>query len=148
MIEKTFVTIAKYQYSSEAQIAKGRLEADGIKVFLADNLTIDTDPLVSNAIGGVKLKVYTEDELEAKKILKSIKAYSLDNNGQPIECPNCKQHHVELFSSIDNFKSLLAFLFGILTFTLPFHTRYKYVCEDCKTEFPVKKEYPFKGKRI
>ena len=42
MTKNAFVTIAKYQYSSEAQIAKGRLEADGIDVFLADNLTIDT----------------------------------------------------------------------------------------------------------
>ncbi|RNC88375.1 MAG: DUF2007 domain-containing protein [Winogradskyella sp.] len=148
MTKKIFVTVAKYQYSSEAQIAKGRLEADGIKVFLSDNLTIDTDPLVSNAIGGVKLKVYSENEQDARDILKSIKAYSVDDNGQPIACPNCGNHHVELFSSIDSFKSLMAFLFGIITFTLPFHTRYKYVCDDCKTEFPVKQDKYFKGKRI
>ncbi|WP_299520789.1 DUF2007 domain-containing protein [Winogradskyella sp.] len=49
-MQDTFVTIARYQYSSEAQIVKGRLEADGIEVFLRDNITIDTDPLVSNAI--------------------------------------------------------------------------------------------------
>jgi len=140
MTENTFVTIAKYQYSSEAQIAKGRLEADGITVFLADNVTIDTDPLVSNAIGGVKLKVYAEDEWKAREFLKSIKAYSRDDNGEPIKCPNCNEEHVELFSTVNSFKSLMAFLFGIITFTLPFHTRYKYICEDCKTEFPIKKD--------
>ena len=144
MTKRTFVTIAKYQYSSEAQIAKGRLEADGIQVFLADNLTIDTDPLVSNAIGGVKLKVYSNDEREARDILKSIKVYSLDNQGNPIHCPSCRSHHVELFSTIDNFKSLVSFLFGILTFTLPFHTRYKYVCDNCKTEFPYRKQLTLK----
>ena len=46
-MSETFKTIARFQYSSEAQIIKGRLEADGIQVFLSDNLTIDTDPLVS-----------------------------------------------------------------------------------------------------
>ncbi len=56
MKNEIFSTVAVFQYSSEAQIIKGRLESDGIEVFLADNLTIDTDPLVSNAIGGVKLK--------------------------------------------------------------------------------------------
>ena len=148
MTKRTFVTVAKYQYSSEAQIAKGRLEADGIPVFLVDNLTIDTDPLVSNAIGGVKLKVYAENEHEAIEILKSIKQYSMDGDGHPISCPNCKGQHIELFSTITNFKSLLAFLFGLLTMTLPFHTRYKYVCGDCDTEFSAKKDYSFKGKKV
>lgn len=138
MTESTFVTIARYQYSSEAQIVKGRLEADGIRVFLKDNITIDTDPLVSNAIGGIKLKVSSEDEKAAKEILKSIKAYAVDDNGNPILCPNCGKNEVELYSSIDSLKAFLSFLVGILTFTLPFHTRYKYICGNCKTEFPVK----------
>ena len=56
-MQDTFVTIARFPYSTEAQIVKGRLEADGIEVFLRDNINIDTDPLVSQAIGGVKLKV-------------------------------------------------------------------------------------------
>ena len=90
-MQNTFVTIARYQYSSEAQIIKGRLEADGIEVFLRDNITIDTDPLVSNAIGGVKLKVLAKDEKEARNILKSIKLYSLDDNGESIKCPNCNE---------------------------------------------------------
>lgn len=137
-MSQTFITIARFQYSSEAQIVKGRLEADGIQVFLKDNITIDTDPLVSNAIGGIKLKVRAKDEKEAKEILKSIKAYAVDNNGLPIICPNCGKNEVELYSTVDSFKSLMAFLFGILTFTLPFHTRYKYICEHCKTEFPIK----------
>jgi len=134
----TFVTIARFQYSTEAEIVKGRLEADGIQVFLKDNITIDTDPLVSNAIGGIKLKVFAKDEKEAKEILKSIKTQSLDDRGHPIVCPNCGHQEVEMYSSIDSLKAFLSFIVGILTFTLPFHTRYKYVCENCKTEFPVK----------
>ncbi len=52
-MENTFIKVASFQYSSEAMIIKGRLEAEGIEVFMKDNNTIDTDPLVSNAIGGV-----------------------------------------------------------------------------------------------
>ena len=95
-MSETFVTVARFQYSSEAQIVKGRLEADGIEVFLRDNITIDTDPLVSNAIGGVKLKVRAEDEKEAKKILRSIKVYAVDDDGNPIRCPNCNKQEVEM----------------------------------------------------
>ncbi|MGJ8549035.1 DUF2007 domain-containing protein [Winogradskyella wichelsiae] len=137
-MQDTFVTIARFQYSSEAEIMKGRLESDGIQVFLKDNITIDTDPLVSNAIGGIKLKVLAKDEDIAREILQSIQQYSVDNEGEPITCPNCGKTHIELYSTITNFKSLVSFLIGFLTGTLPFSTRYQYKCEDCKTEFPFK----------
>jgi len=136
-MQDTFVTIARFPYSTEAQIAKGRLESDGIKVFLRDNLTIDTDSLVSQAIGGVKLKVLAKDEEQAKAILKSIKIYSVDDQGHPIVCPKCKGVHIEMYSTINNFKSLVSFLISFLFFTLPFSARYQYKCKDCKTKFPI-----------
>ncbi|MCK5400629.1 MAG: DUF2007 domain-containing protein [Flavobacteriaceae bacterium] len=134
-MNETFKTIAVFQYSSEAQIIKGRLEFDGIEVFLFDNLTIDTDPLISNAIGGVKLKVLSHQEVEAKKILKSIRKYSVNDVGGTIYCPNCKSEKIELFSTIKNAKSLFWFIIGVLFSSLPFYTKHKYKCEDCKTEF-------------
>lgn len=138
MKNKTFTTVAVFEYSSEAQIIKGRLESDGIAVFLADNLTIDTDPLVSRAIGGVKLKVLTHQAVEAKQILNSIQQYSMDDEGNAIHCPNCKSMHIELFSTIKDFKSLFWFLFGFLFSSLPFYTKHKYRCEMCDTEFDLK----------
>ena len=137
-MSETFVTIARYQYSSEAQIVKGRLEADGIDVFLRDNITIDTDPLVSNAIGGVKLKVLSKDAEKANAILNSIQKYATDDEGKAILCPNCGSNHIEMYSTINSFKSLFFFLIGFISGTLPFSTRYQYKCENCKTEFPIK----------
>ena len=134
----TFKTIARFQYSTEAQIIKGRLEAEGIQVFLSDHLTIDTDPLVSNAIGGVKLKVLSQDALKAQHILESIKKYSIDDDGNTIDCPNCKSNNIELFSTIKDAKSLFWFIFGVLFSSLPFYTKHKYRCEVCKTEFDLK----------
>jgi len=137
-MNETFSTVAKFQYSSEAQIIKGRLESEGIEVFLQDNLTIDTDPLVSNAIGGVKLKVLTKDKETALHIIDEISRYSLDDKGDAVLCPKCSKNKIVLYSTIKDFKSLMAFLVGFLFGTLPFHTRYKYRCEDCKTEFSIK----------
>ena len=134
----TFKTIARFQYSSEAQIIKGRLEADGIQVFMSDNLTIDTDPLVSNAIGGVKLKVLSHQAMKAQHILETIKKYSIDDEGNTINCPNCDSNKIELFSTIKDAKSLFWFIFGVLFSSLPFYTKHKYRCEDCKTEFDLK----------
>ncbi|WP_072400981.1 putative signal transducing protein [Flaviramulus basaltis] len=134
----TFKTIARFQYSTEAQIIKGRLEAEGIQVFLSDNLTIDTDPLVSNAIGGIKLKVLSRQALEAQHILESINKYSIDDEGNTINCPTCGSEKIELFSTIKDAKSLFWFIFGFLFSALPFYTRHKYKCEECKTEFDLK----------
>ena len=138
-MKETFKIVGKYQYTSEAQIIKGRLESEGIKVFLTDNFTIDTDPLVSNAIGGVKLKVLSKDEVAAREIIESIHKYSTDDAGNTIHCPQCKSHKIRLYSTINSFKSLAAFLVGFIFGTLPFHTRYKHKCEDCKTEFNINK---------
>jgi len=133
-----FKTIARFQYSAEAQIIKGRLEAEGIKVFLSDNFTIETDPLVSNAIGGIKMKVLTQDAMEAQHILESISKYSLDDEGNALQCPSCESEKIELFSTIKDLKSFFAFIFGFIMGTLPFHAKHKYKCENCNTEFDLK----------
>ncbi len=140
MINETFTTVAVFQYSSEAQIIKGRLESDGIRVFLTDNLTIDTDPLVSRAIGGVKLKVLSYQASEAKQILNAIKPYAFGYDGKSIQCPNCKSIHIELISTIKDLKSLLGYVFGVLFSSLPFYTKHKYRCEMCDMEFDLKTE--------
>ncbi|TXD82500.1 DUF2007 domain-containing protein [Subsaximicrobium wynnwilliamsii] len=137
-----FKTIATFQYSSEAQIIKGRLEADDIEVFLQDRFTIDTDPLVSNAIGGVKLRVKAKDAMKAQYILSSIKQYALDDDGNALHCPNCHSEKIEIYSTIDSLKSLLAFVIGLVSGTLPFHTLYKYECDACGKEFSVEDVKP------
>lgn len=134
-MEEKFKIIAVFQYSSEAQIMKARLEVEGITVFLQDQFTIDTDPLVSNAIGGIKLKVWQEDEAKALEILNSISEYSLDNTGQEIECPNCGSEKIELTTTVRGFKSMFFFLFSFLTAALPIYTKYNYRCNTCNENF-------------
>ncbi len=134
-MKETFSKIAVFQYSSEAQIIKSRLEAEGIEVFLFDQFTVDTDPLVSNAIGGIKLKVWAEDESRALKILKSISRYSLDDEGDEIICPICQSTQVELYTNIRDVKSFFTFLFSFLTSALPLYSRHQYHCNNCKQNF-------------
>lgn len=133
-----YKTIANFQYSSEAQIVKGRLEAEGIGVFLMDEFTIDTDPLVSNAIGGVKLKVLSDDALKARHILNSINQYSLNNDGEEIHCPQCQSQKVQLFPTINDRKTFFWFIFGFIFSALPLFTKHKYKCEACRNEFEMR----------
>lgn len=130
-----FKQIANYQYTSEAYLFKGKLESEGIEVFLQNENTINTDPLLSNAVGGVKLFVKSEDVLKSKQILSSISEYSVDDKGELLSCPNCGAQKIEFLTTIKDFASLINFIFGILLSIFPFYTKYKYRCENCKFEF-------------
>ena len=135
MEKSIFKIIATYQYTSEAIIFKGKLESEGIEVFMRDNNTVDTNPLYSNAVGGVKLFVKSEDFFIANTILSQVSKYSLDENNELIDCPKCGGKQINMVTSITDFKSFLSFLFSLLLIILPFYSKYKYKCNTCKFEF-------------
>lgn len=63
------ITIARFDTMPEAHIALGRLEAEGINAWLADEHLVQTDWLYSIAVGGIKLQVNSEDAARASAIL-------------------------------------------------------------------------------
>ena len=104
-MEDIFELIGSYQYSSEAIIFKGKLESEGITVFMRDNNTVDANPLYSNAIGGVKLFVNHKDYPKAKDIISQVSQYSLDENNKLLKCPNCGAEQIDMVNSIKDLKS-------------------------------------------
>ena len=134
-MEELFKLIGRYQYSSEAIIYKGKLESEGIEVFIRDNNFVDTNPLYSNAVGGIKLFVKNEDFTNAQKILSEISQYSLDENNKLIKCPKCGVEKVEMVTSINDIKSLVTFLFSIMLTLIPFYINHKYKCQSCNFQF-------------
>lgn len=63
------VTVATFDMPTEAHLAKGLLEANGLEVFLADELTVGVAWHLSNAVGGIKLQVAENDVERATGIL-------------------------------------------------------------------------------
>ena len=135
MEEMKFILVGSYQYSSEAYIYKGKLEDNQIEVFVRNSNIVDTDPMLSNAVGGVALYVKSKDLIKAKMILSEVSEYSLDDNGKLIKCPSCGAQEAEMYTTIKDFKSFFAFLFSFLFLVLPFYTKRKYKCERCNYEF-------------
>jgi DNA-directed RNA polymerase subunit RPC12/RpoP len=135
MEKSIFKLIRRYQYSSEAIIFKAKLESEGIEVFMRDNNTVDTNPLYSNAVGGVKLFVKNEDFIESNKILSQVSEYSLDENNQFIKCPKCGGKQINMVTSITDLKSFLSFIFSLIFVLMPFYSKHKYKCNSCKFEF-------------
>ncbi len=135
MEKSVFKLIRRYQYSSEAIIFKGKLESEGISVFIRDNNTVDTYPLYSNAVGGVKLFVKNEDFIKANEILSQVSEYSLDEKNQLVNCPKCNGKQIKMTTSIKDTKTLLAFIFSMLFVLMPFYSKHKYRCNTCNFEF-------------
>ena len=63
------VTIASFDFIIDAEIARGRLRAEGIEAELVDQHLVQTDWLYSLAVGGIKLQVAAEHAERAEAIL-------------------------------------------------------------------------------
>lgn len=66
---EAFETVATFTLPSEVVVAKSRLESEGIKCIVLNELTIQSYNFISNAIGGVKLQVLKSEYKRAYKIL-------------------------------------------------------------------------------
>ncbi|WP_430906006.1 DUF2007 domain-containing protein [Maribacter sp. 2-571] len=120
-MNNTFFTIASFEFASDVQIVKAKLESEGIQVFLRDENTVNSDPLISTAIGGIKLQVYTNEKDRALAIYNEVRAYAQDDDGLPIRCPNCKAEKSEIYYGRK----------GIFYKLFPFFEKRKYKCLNC-----------------
>lgn len=125
-MNSNYKILAVFEYSTEAHVTKSRLDADGFKTMLMDEKTIDSDPLISNAIGGVKLLVHQNDFEKAAKIYTEIRTYQKDKNGNNLFCTNCNSNRI-LIAPLQR-KNVFYMLF-------PFFEKTKHLCNDCKTVF-------------
>lgn len=107
-----------------------RLEEEGIKAYLKDEHTVTIDPILSNAIGGIKLMVYEEQANRALELINSFEqAYT-----NAIACSRCKStnvHYVTQSKDITNwFTAIVTWLFGNYALSI----KKVYRCFDCGHE--------------
>ncbi len=121
-----YVLLDAFEFSTEAQMVKSKLDAEGVENVLKDEKTVDSDPLISQAIGGVKLFVTKEHALKALAVYNEIRTYEVDKNGNPINCVKCESTRI-LIAPLER-KNLFFMLF-------PFFESTKYICNTCKTIF-------------
>ena len=125
-MNNSYTTLATFEYASEAHVVKSKLDAEGITSMLMDEKTIDADPLISLAIGGVKLLILNTDLDRALQIYNEIKTYQVDALGNALSCPQCQSHKIEM-APLER-KNIFYMLF-------PFFEKTRYICNLCKTIF-------------
>lgn len=79
------VTVKTFDNYFTANIILTRLHAEGIICFLKDENTVTIDPILCNAIGGIKLVVAKENEAAT---LKTLRAYQIEYL-LSATCPAC-----------------------------------------------------------
>ncbi len=123
------LTVAHFDFPWEAQLARTRLEAEGIEAWVADEYTIGMQWLYCNALGGVRVQVDAEDLFRARAILSEDRSTDVEEQvgTDPLVCPCCgsvrTRYHVR--------GRRVAFLI-FLGFDFPlFPVRHILECEDC-----------------
>jgi hypothetical protein len=124
------VTLRQFRDLPEALLAKGALESAGLQCFLADDITIRMDWLWSNALGGIKLCVKSEDADAAAQLLDQGIPEGFDVKGvgefkQP-SCPNCKSLEIS-YEDLNKPVAYTSVFFGV---PIPFSRR-RWKCNSC-----------------
>ncbi|MBV8328559.1 DUF2007 domain-containing protein [Chryseobacterium sp.] len=97
------VRIKFYENALEANRDKQILAENGINSFIANEQLIQSDWLLSQAVGGIQLQVFEHDTEQAKKILQNYKDneeyslevdYTIENSGFSFVCPKCGSNHI------------------------------------------------------
>jgi DNA-directed RNA polymerase subunit M/transcription elongation factor TFIIS len=126
-MSENLVTIASFSQTIQADLARSKLESEGIECVLADDYTVSVNWLYSNAIGGVKLRVRESDAREALALLGQESPDVADSEPDAIHCPQCGSTDVEF----EKYRRRFAFASWLLLgFPIPFLKR-AWKCKKC-----------------
>lgn len=131
-MENELVTIATTFDILEAEFLKGQLEAEGFEVYTADDNLIGANFLLANAVGGIKLKVPTEDAEDAMILVEQLRnAEIIEDENFKIdtgwgECPMCESRDIELEKEPNENRKFWLFMFSV-----PTPKKRKLRCNNC-----------------
>lgn len=131
------ITARVFDNPIDANMLKSKLESEGINCFLFDESTVTLDPLLSNAVGGIKLKINKADTERVKELLNQIEGNPyMDDNNKVITCPNCNSSNIITgFKSFKGIAGIFSLLLSLLMMIYPFHFNNVYKCKNCNSEF-------------
>lgn len=138
-------TIITFTLPHEAHMAKNLLESEGIETMIQDELTAQVDNFLSNAIGGVKLKVRVSDIEQGIKALQAggyishneisdrdvVQIVSLDLNTNTHICPFCASNNIGKKKEVYGLTIVVFFILGAF---FPIFRR-SLKCFDCDKEW-------------
>jgi len=127
-----FVVLKTYDNYVSAHIDKGRLEEEGINCWLKDEHSVTINPVLTNAVGGIKLMVVSSQSERAAGILRT-----LDNKNKASHpCPKCNSLNIELVSTPRKASNWFSAIMGLFLTSFAPKIDLVYHCFDCGYEYP------------
>lgn len=123
------ITIRTFQNYFSAHILLTKLRHEGVECYLKDEFTVTIDPILSNAVGGIKLVVKKDNEREACLMLQQFD----DAYRQSAVCPKCGSKTIELVpkkTTVNMVTAILTWIFGNYAIS----AKNIYQCSSCGHE--------------
>ena len=130
-----YVPLRSFDNYIEANIVLNMLQHYNITCHLKDENIITIDPLLSPAVGGMKLMVHEAHVARAWDLMNHAEEAYL----KTIPCPVCKQHALKAVSITKKYKSKLGALASMLLKGQSVEITKMYNCTACGYDF---KELP------
>lgn len=130
-----FVELRSFDNCQEAQAVLKMLQSFKINCYLKDEQTVTFDPVLKQAICGIKLLVHPTDIKTAWDLLDKAEEHYLKN----VACPVCKTHALTSISITKKHKCQLAALASMLLKGVSIELAKLYKCTACGYDF---KELP------
>jgi DNA-directed RNA polymerase subunit RPC12/RpoP len=125
----SLVILQRFDNYFYANIACTMLQHSGVECYIRDENTILADPLLSNAIGGIKLEVRETQVAEAREIMKQAEAAYLDG----LICPHCNSKGLAAEEKFNTPQTILGILKNKLLYGQSTLYSKKYRCKNCKS---------------
>ena len=125
------VPVRSFDNYIEANILLGKLQEEGITCFLRDEFTITVDPILTNALGGIKLEVPEDQTEEARKLLEQFD----EERRALLICPACGSTEVEYISNPSKSGNWISNVISYLFSGYSVSIRKTYHCFHCGNDF-------------
>ena len=117
-------TVARVSWIHEADSVRMRLNSHGLEAFIPDEGMVTANPILGNAVGGIRIQVRDEDYEQAREILGSTTDATESSD---FSCPSCGSSDVR-YEKI----SRRMFFGGLLLLGFPFlWMKRTYTCNAC-----------------
>lgn len=126
-----FVILQSFTNYMDAHILKGRMEQEGIRCWLKDENTVTIDPILTNAVGGIKLMVPSHDYKRAYALWQDF----MTQKREAYACPKCGSHNIEFVSSPRKLSNWIGAIAGTFFGDLAIGVNKTWRCFECEAEF-------------
>lgn len=139
-MDEELVTVETTYDIFEAEFLRNRLEGEGFEVFLADENIVGAYNLLAGAVGGIKIKVFSDDADDARTLIERLREAETEaaenpNFGEQVDtgwgvCEICLSRDLTPEREFLGWKWILAF------FMIPsVVAKRKLVCNNCGNQW-------------